>query len=267
MPAYPYLSPKEAFPQAKAAAQQALAIDPTLAEAHTFLAYSLVIYDWNWAEAERSFKRAIELDPNNSDAHFRYGQIYLAPTENLDEAVVEIKRGLDLEPLDINMGATLAWAYLVMGQNGSALEQARKTHDLEPSHPIGRWMLSQIYIYKGMYSEAISLDEQWLQTDPTSQLLIRDGGVAYAKAGRLDKAEEMISRFREIAKTQYVPPSNIAVIYAALGDKDRAFVELNKAFEVRDWSLYRMNADVVLWNPLRDDPRFKAMLKRLNLPE
>ncbi len=104
MPAYPYLSPKEAFPQAKAAAQQALEIDPTLAEAHTFLAYSLVIYDWNWAEAERSFKRAIELDPNNSDAHFRYGQVYLAPMGRVDEAVAEIKRGLDLEPLDVNMG-------------------------------------------------------------------------------------------------------------------------------------------------------------------
>ena len=266
MPAYPYLSPKEAFPQAKAAAQQALEIDPTLAEAHTFLAYSLVIYDWNWAEAERSFKRAIKLDANNSATHFRYGQVYLAPTGRVDEAVAEIKRGLDLEPLDINMGATLAWVYLVAGQNDKALEQAKKTYDLEPSHPIGRWMLSQAYTNKGMYPEAISLNEQWLQTDPTNQFPIRDAGIAFAKAGRPDKAEEMISRFREIAKTQYVPTCRIAAIYVALGDKDKAFAELNKAFEVRDWELYRLNADTY-WNPLRDDPRFKAMLKRLNLPE
>ncbi len=168
MPAYPYLSPKEAFPQAKAAAQQALEIDPTLAEAHTFLAYSLVIYDWNWGEAERSFKRAIELDPNNSAAHFRYGQIYLAPTGRLDEALAEIKRGLDLEPLDINMGATLSWAYFVAGQNDKAFEQAKKTYDLDPVHPIGRWMLSQAYTNRGMHPEAISLSEQWLQTDPTN---------------------------------------------------------------------------------------------------
>ncbi len=266
MPAYPYLSPKEAFPQAKAAAQQALELDATLAEAHTFLAYSLVIYDWNWAEAERSFKRAIELDPNNSSAHFRYGQIYLAPMGRIDEGIAEIKRGLDLEPLDINMGATLAWAYLVAGQNDKALEQARKTYDLEPGHPIGRWILSQSYIFKGMYAEAISLNEQWLQTDPTSQFPIRDAGIAYAKAGRPDKAEELISKFREIAKTQYVPTCRIAAIYAALGEKDKAFAELNKSFEVRDWELYRLNADTY-WNPLRDDPRFKEMLKRLNLPE
>ena len=266
MPAYPYLSPKEAFPQAKASAQQALEIDATLAEAHTFLAYCLVIYDWNWAEAERSFKRAIELDPNNSAAHFRYGQVYLAPTGRLDEALAEIKRGLDLEPLDINMGATVAWAYFVAGQNDQAFDQAKKTYDLDPGHPIGRWMLSQAYTNKGMYPEAISLSEQWLQTDPTNQFALRDAGIAYAKAGRRDKAEEMIARFREIAKTQYIPTCRIASIYGTLGDRDKAFEELRKAFEVRDWELYRLNADPY-WIPLRDDPRFKEMLKRLNLPE
>jgi len=266
MPAYPYLSPKEAFPQAKAAAQQALEIDPTLAEAHTFLAYSLVIYDWNWTEAERSFKRAIELDPNNSAAHFRYGQVYLASTGRLDEAAAEIQRGLDLEPLDVNMGATLAWVYLVAGQNDKALEQARKTYDLEPNHPIGRWILSEALIYKGIFGEAISLNEQWLQTDPTNQFALRDAGIAYAKAGRPDKAEEMISKFREIAKTKYVPTCRIAGIYAALGDKDKAFEELQKASELRDWELFRMGPDPY-FSSLRDDPRFKELLKRINLPE
>ena len=111
MPAYPYLSPKEAFPQAKAAAQKALEIDPTLPEAHTFLAYSLIIYDFNWVEGERLFKRAIELDPNNSAAHFRYGQLYLLPTGRFDEAIAEIKRGLELEPLD----------YSYEGKSGSGL--------------------------------------------------------------------------------------------------------------------------------------------------
>jgi eukaryotic-like serine/threonine-protein kinase len=266
MPAYPYLSPKEAFPHAKAAAQQALEIDPSLPEAHTFLAYSLVIYDWNWVEAERSFKRAIELDPNNSAAHFRYGQIFLAPTGRLDEALAEIKRGLDLEPLDINMGGTLAWAYFVGGRNDEGFEQAKKTYDLDPVHPIGRWMLSQAYTNKGMYPEAISLTEQSLQTDPTNQFALRDAGIAYAKAGRRDKAEEMITRFREIAKTQYVPTCRIASIYATLGDRDKAFEELRKAFEVRDWELYRLTADPY-WIPIREDPRFKDLVKRLNLPE
>ena len=266
MPAYPYLSPKEAFPQAKAAAQQALEIDPSLAEAHTFLAYSLVIYDWNWTEGERSFKRAIELDPNNSSARFRYGQVYLAPVGRRDEAIAEIMRGLDLEPLDINMGGTLAWAYLITGQKDKGLEQARKTYELDPNHPIGRWIVNQASTEVGMYDAAISIAEQWLQTDPTNQFALRDAGVAYAKAGRRDKAEEMIGRFRDLATKQYVPTCRIAAIYGALGEKDKAFEELTKAFEMRDWEVFRANVDTY-WTPLRDDPRFAALVKRLNLPE
>jgi tetratricopeptide (TPR) repeat protein len=264
MPAYAYLSPKEAFPQAKRAAQKALEIDPTLSEAHTFLAYSFAIYDWNWTEAEREFKQGIELEPNNASAHFRYGQIYLAPIGRIDEAIAEIKRGLEGEPLDINMGATLAWAYFVAQQNEKALEQARKTYELEPTHPIARWMLSQAYMLNGKYADSIALNEQWLQTDPMNQFALRDAGVAYAKSGRLDQAEEMINRMRNIAKTQYVPTCRLAAIYVALDQKDKAFEELYKAVEAHDWELYRLNADWY-WTPLRGDARYNRLLTRMNL--
>jgi len=266
MPAYPYLSPKEAFPEAKAAARTALELDPGLSEAHVFLAYSLAIYDWNWTEAERSFKRAIELDPNSSSAHFRYGQIYLAPVGRLDEGLAEIKRGLDAEPLDINMGATLAWAYYITGQRDKSVEQARRTYELEPNHPLGRWILAQMYSASGNQNEAISVAETWLRVDPTNQFALREAGIAYARSGRRDKAEEMIKRLRDVAKTEYVPTARYAAIYAALGDKDKAFQELNKAFEDRDWELFRFNIDTY-WIPLRDDPRFAACVARLNLPK
>jgi tetratricopeptide (TPR) repeat protein len=117
-----------------------------------------------------------------------------------------------------------------------------------------------------MYDQVISIAEQSLQADPANQFALRDAGVAYAKAGRRDKAEEMITRFRDIAKTQYVPTCRIAAIYGALGQKDKAFEELNKAFEVRDWELFRMDVDTY-FTPLRDDPRFKELVKRLNLPQ
>jgi TolB-like protein/Flp pilus assembly protein TadD len=266
VPSYPYGSPKEAIPKAKAAAQQALQIDPTLAEAHTALANSLVIYDWNLEEAEREFKRGIELDPNSSAAHFRYGQIYLTPRGRFDEGIAEITRGLDGEPLDINMGSTLSWAYTVAGQNEKALAQAKKVYELEPSHPLGRWNLGFVYISQGMYAEAIDLSMKNLQDDPTNQRVLWNLGFAYAKAGRRDKAEEIINRFNELGKTQYIARCRIASIDGALGDKDKAFAELEKAFDARDWDLFRLKVDP-LFAPLRDDPRFKSMLKRLNLPE
>ncbi|MEP6922380.1 MAG: protein kinase [bacterium] len=265
MPSYPYASPKEAIPKAKAAAQQALQIDPTLAEAHTALANSLVVYDWNWAEAEREFKRAIELDPNSSAAHFRYGQLYLMPQGRFDEGIAEIKRGLDGEPLDINMGATLSWAYLVAGQDEKAFEQGKRVYELEPTHPIGRWNLGLVYIGKGMYAEAIALCEKSFQDDPTSQRMLWNAGYAYAKLGQRDKAVEIINKFRELSKTEYVTACRIGSIYGTLGEKDKGFEELQKAAEARDWDLYRLKVEP-LFAPLREDPRFKEMLKRLNLP-
>jgi tetratricopeptide (TPR) repeat protein len=164
------------------------------------------------------------------------------------------------------MGGTLSSAYFFAGQNDTALELARKTHEIEPGHPIGRWILSQAYLVKEMYSDAIAHNEQWLQTEPTNQFALRDAGIAYAKVGRRDKAEEMIRRFREIEKTQYVPTSRIACIYAALGDMDKALTELEKGFEARDWELYRSNVEPYMY-PFRGEPRFKEMILRLNLPK
>jgi len=266
MPVYPYLSPKEAIPQAKAAAQRALEIDPALAEAHTALANSLADFDWNWVEAEREFKRALALNPNDSGTHWRYGMYYLMPVGRSDEAIAEVKRALELEPLDLTAGSVLSWAYFAARQYDRALDQAQKIFELEANFPLGRRMLSQAYSSKGMYAEAIALNEKSLQTDPTNQLFLRFAGYAYAKSGRRREAEEMIKRFKDIAKTRYVMSYYVASIYAALGDKDKAFAELENSFAEHDWELHRLKVDPLM-DPLRDDPRFKWMLKRMNLPE
>ena len=266
MPAYPYLSPKEAFPQAKAAAQKALEIDPSLSEAHTSLAYSLIIYDWDWVEGERSFKRALELDPNNANAHFRYGQVYLLPLGRFDEAISEIDQGVNAEPLDVNMGVTRAWAELVSGRHEKALELMRKIYEFEPNHPLSRWLLSQILNEMGRYEESLAITEKWLQDEPNNQFALRDAGVAYARSGQRDKAEEMIRRYRELSKIEWVPASRIAAIYGALGEMDEAFAEMEKALEARDWDTYRMNIEVYM-RPLRDEARFAELVKRMKLPQ
>ena len=266
MPAYPYMSPKEAFPKAKAAAQKALAIDPTLAEAHSALGFSLAVYDWNWAEAKREFEKAIELNPNLSFAHFRYGWNYLLPIGSSKEAIKELKHSLELEPMSLVANSILAIIYADDGQNEQALAQARKIYDLEPNFPTGRWAISHAFIVNGMYSEAIELNETSLQTAPTNQLFLRFAGYGYAKSNRRKEAEAIIIRFRELSKTEYVMAYRVANIYAALGEKDKAFVELEKAFGNHDWELFRLKVDPLM-EPLRDDPRYKDLLKRMGLPE
>ncbi len=266
MTAYPYLSPKEAVPQAKAAAKRALEIDPTLAEAHTALANSLACFDWNWEEAEREFKRAIELNPNDSGTHWRYGMFYLMVLGRSEESIAEGKLAVELEPLNLNNGANLSGLYFHARQNDKAYDEAKQVFDLDPNFIVGRWALSQASIMKGMYTEAITLNEQSLQKDPTNQVFLRFAGLAYAKAGRRQDAEQIISRYRAIAKGQYVMSYHIAVIYAALGEKDKAFAELEKGFEERDYLLPRIKVEPFL-DPLRDDPRYQDLILRIGLPQ
>jgi tetratricopeptide (TPR) repeat protein len=188
------------------------------------------------------------------------------PLGRSDESIVEGKRAVELEPLNLNHGANLSGLYFHARQNDKAYAEAKQVFDLDPNFIVGRWAISQSSIMKGMYTEVIALNEQSLQKDPTNQVFLRFAGLAYAKAGRRQEAEAIINRYRDIARTQYVMSYHVAVIYAALGEKDKAFAEFEKAFEEHDYLLHRMNVEPFL-DPLRDDPRFKEMLKRLNLPQ
>src|SRR5258708_17988121 len=223
MPSFAYLSPTEAFPQPKAAAQKALEIDPLLADAHGALATTFAAYDWNWVEAEREFKRAIELNPNVADIHYRYGLIYLIPAGRTDEAIREIKRALELEPFSIAMNANLAGAYMYARQNDLALEQARKTFDLEPNHITARVWLANVYESLGMYNEAIALSEESIKGHLSDQYFLFYAGYAYAKTGRREKAEDAIKKLRDLEKTEPVDSSDFFVLYVGLDDQYKTF--------------------------------------------
>jgi serine/threonine-protein kinase len=267
MPAYPYMSPKEAFPKAKAAAIRALELDPNLSESHVAKGYVTGLYDWNWAEAERSFKRAVELEPNNALAHIRFSTGFYQPTGRAAESIKENETAVELEPLNLVAGANLTWAYTLAGRKQDAVSQGQRLAGLEPDFGLGIYQLGLAYINAGMYSEAISLAEKRLSTDGNDQYMLQVAGYAYARSGRADDARAMIARFREIARSEYVISFFIATIYAGLGDKDAAFSELEKAFQEHDW---RMSA-VIKVDPmieiLRDDPRYRDLLKRMNLAE
>ena len=217
-------------------------------------------------QAKVKFEKALELNPNSSVAHYRYGFLYLAPLARHDDAIREMKRALELEPLSLIINANLAGAYMFAGQNDRALQQARKTYDLEPNFVSGHYWLGLAYNANGMYAEAIALSERDLQTDSTNQYMLRVAGYGYATSGRRREAEEVIKRFKDIAKTRYVMSYCVASIYAALGDKDNAFIELENAFVERDFHLHRLKVDPVM-NPLHDDPRFQDLMRRIGLPQ
>jgi eukaryotic-like serine/threonine-protein kinase len=265
MPSYAYLSPKEAIPQALTSARRALQIDPDLAEAHSTYASALAS-ERNWAEAEHEFRRGLELNPNVAEIHYRYGMEYLAPVGRLDESITEIKRALDMEPLSIPMSANLAGLYLYARKNDLGLEQARKAAALDPNHPTAAFWLGWAYNANGMYADAISLCDKVLGTDPANQDCLQIIGYAYAKDGRRQEVLETIRRFDQLARTQYVVAYRVGHLYSMLGDKDRAFAEIEKSLAVQDWDINRIKVDPFM-DPLRDDPRFTAIVKRLNLPE
>ncbi len=266
MPNYPYAAPMDAFPKAKAAAEKAIAIDPTLAEGHTAMGNTLTSLDRNWPAAESSFKRALELDPKSATAHYRYASEYLISVGRTKEALAEVEKALEIEPLDPNMVANLGRHYLYDGQRERAVEQSRRAYEADPSFVIARLLYGMTLNATGGYTDAIALSEKYLVDDPNNQQMLMVAGYAYGRSGRRPDAERVIERFREISKTQYVIPSFVAVVFGAMGEKDEAFAELDRSIEQRD-SWFRWCKVEPLFDPLRDDLRFAGLLKRMNLPE
>jgi tetratricopeptide (TPR) repeat protein len=263
MPSYAYMSPKDAMPLAKAAIANALTLDPELPEAHTVSAVIASAYDWDWATAEREFKRSLELDSNLALTHYRYAWVYLSPIGHHDEAIAEMKRAMELEPLSLQQGANFAAVYMYARQFDNALEQAKKTYDLDPGFFAGQNWLAHTYNAKGMYAESLLISEKTLGSGFPSYAQM---GYSYAKTGRRREAEDVINTWKQQEKSKYVMSYWVAVTYAALGEKDAAFAELEKAYQARDWFLPRLKTDPFM-DPLRDDPRFKDLVRRLGLPE
>ena len=263
IPSYPYASPAECVPQAKAAVARALELDPDLPEAHTVAGIIAATYDWDYPKAEREFKRSLELDPNLAITHYRYAWIYLSPLGRNEEAVAEMKRAMELEPLSIQQGANFAAVLMYARRFDEAVEQARKTYDLDPSHVGAQSWRAYTYNAKGMYAESLATVENLSRPD---YVFWGNMGYAYARLGRRSEALSIIERWKEKRKSEYVMSYWIAVIYAALGDKNAAFAELETSYQNRDWFLQRLNVDPFM-DSLRDDPRFTDFMKRLKIPQ
>jgi serine/threonine protein kinase/TolB-like protein/Tfp pilus assembly protein PilF len=256
MAAYKLLPPKVAFPKARAAALKAVELDDSLAEAHTSLALVTWLYDWDWAAADREFRRAVELNPNYPTApHWR--ALYLAEMGRFDEAVASAKRALELDPWSLYATADLARVYFYARRYDESLEQYRKAIAMDPTHGAFYAELAQLYGQMEMWDEYFSTI-QAIEPDADNQTKI------FAKRGREGYLRYMLEGSKKDGHDPWRQYVGRIVLYAQVGDKDRAFEWLNKAFESKDHQMAQLQVNPV-FDPLRSDPRFTDLLRRMNL--
>lgn len=255
------IAPGDAFQKARVAVTRALEIDPTLGEAHASAAGVKFWDDWDWEGAERELKRALELSPNYSGAHRFYGYV-LFTLGRPAEALKEIRIALDLDPLSPLNNARMGQFFYGGRQFDAAMEQLRKTVELEPGFWLGHLYLGMVYERKGRYAEALAEIQKAreLSHDNTDTLSL--AGYTYAVSESRDQAQKTLDELKSMSSNKYVPPYNVAMIYLGFGDKDRAFEWLNKAYGGRDVRLRLLKVEPK-WDSIRSDPRFGDLMRRL----
>jgi TolB-like protein/DNA-binding winged helix-turn-helix (wHTH) protein/Tfp pilus assembly protein PilF len=258
------LPPRQAMPEAKAAALRALQIDSTLAEAHTSLAMVHLLYDWDLAACEKEFRRAIELDPNYTAAHHWYSHCLL-PLGRTEESLAESKRALELEPLQLVVGLHLGWHYLYARQYDQAIEQFRKTLELDPAFPQAQRYAAWAYLQKGMHPEAIAALRSALNSLERDPEIEGELGHALAVAGRRAEALAILEGLGHLSATRYVSPYSVALVHAGLRNRDQALAWLDKAYAERSDYMPYLRLEPML-DGLRSDHRFAALVVRVGLP-
>jgi Tfp pilus assembly protein PilF len=264
LPFYTRISPGEAFPKAKVAALKALALDESLAEAHGALAFVLAYYEWNWAAAEREFQRALALNPSAASVHHSYSR-YLASTGRHDEAMAELKRAQELDPLSLSLKANEGMVLYFAGKYDEAIQQLRKTLELDSTHTVAHWGLGLAFEQKGMYAAAASEIEKAIKAEGPDPNFMASLGHVYAAQGRAAEVRRLLRQLDEESKRSYVSPYFAALLYAGLGEKDKAFEQLDQAARERSTLLVYLRRDPRL-ETLRSDPRFGQLLRRVGLP-
>jgi tetratricopeptide (TPR) repeat protein len=258
-------APRVAYPEARNAAEQALALDEHLGEAHSALAVTSLNFDWNWPKAEAEFKRAIELNPNFPSLYHWYSHL-LTATGRTKESLSMSLRGLELDPYDLTLNAHLIWYYIHAGAFDEAVARARQTLEMDDR-------FVSTYLYGGIAFEQAGRLDDAIRTLERGASLSSDGrtyvmraalGHAYALAGRRSDAERVLATLLETRRTAYVAAYTIALLVSALGRDDEAFQWLHRAVDERDNWLVYANVDPRLRN-LRQDPRFVEILEGVGL--
>jgi tetratricopeptide (TPR) repeat protein len=259
-----YISPDDSFPRARAAAEKALELDPTLAEAHAALGYVLMYYEWDFAAAEGEFKRAIELNPNYAIAHQWYAYLLTALERPSGEAEREIAIAKSLAPLSVPINIDHAYILHYYGRNEDALRSVKLALEMNSKFSPGYFWLGRIYTSQGRYPEAEAALQHIgpLRTWTPAMAVL---GYLYAKSGRPDEARTMLGEFDELVRQdRYASGYAMAVIYAGLGDRERVFSSLDAAYRERSHWLVWLKRDP-RWKEFRSDVRFQSLVRRIGL--
>ena len=260
---YEVLPPSEACPKARAAAMKALEIDEALAEAHAGLGYIKLTCDWDWPGSQKEFQRALEINPNDGTARHWYGD-YFEAMGRLDESIAGRRRALESEPLSLVISASLARVLYFARRYDQAIEELRRTLDMDPSFLEAHLFLGWNYEQKGMFPNAIAELQQALSASGGHPRFVSALGHAYAISGQTRMAEESLARLKEQAKQRYVSPYDIAVIYAGLQEKEPALKYLEMAYVDKSGWMIWMRVDP-RFDPIRGDPRYQDILRRMHL--
>jgi len=259
-----YVAPKQVRQNNTLAATQSLKIDDTLPEAHISLALVHESYDWDWSGAETEFKRALELDPNSATAHQWYGN-FLMRLGRLPEARAELQKALELDPLSLPINASVGRQLYFARQYEPAIQQLKKTLELDPNFVLAQRALEAAYAQSGMYKEAIAERQRLLTLSGNPDLAVAIGE-DYRKSGYAGVLQGSLEGLKEVSKERYVPPYNVAQIYARLADKQQTLDWLEQAFNERDTQLTYMKVEPA-FDEIRSDPRFQQLQQRLAMPK
>ena len=259
---YAVMTPKEALPKAKAAAIKALELDNALGEAHNSLAFVLDGFDWDLDSGGNEFRRAIELNPGYATAHHWYAW-HLSLLGRYDEAIAEMRKAENLDPLSLIINADLAELLVLAHSYDESIRQSRKTIEMDPNFALAHNQLAQAYLQKHLPDEAVAELQKAVQLSGGSPTCIANLARAYVVSGKRSEAVKLLSDLKRRSNPGYSHASEIAMIYASLGDTDQAMNWLEKGYEER------FNPGVLLrpgFDPLRSDSRFQDLVHRIGLP-
>jgi serine/threonine protein kinase/tetratricopeptide (TPR) repeat protein len=258
-----FVPSREVMPKAREAALKAVELDDELAEAHVALAILKMMYEWDWAGAEKEFKRAVELNPNFAHAHHQYAWL-LAYVGRVDEAEAEFRRGMQVDPLSPLINTDLNVAFYFRRQYNLAIEQSRKAMELDPNFFLAHFTIGMPASLQG--DSALAIAELRKATALNSEPWIAGTlGLAYARSGDKAQARKVLEDLQQRAKKRHVTPYWIGMVYMGLGEKEEALRWLEKAYEERSAWMCFIKMDPAL-DALRSEPRFQVLLRKMNFP-